>query len=196
MSRVEVRIAGFGGQGVVTAGLSLARAAVVHDHKKAVQTQSFGAEARGGAARSDVVISNDDIDYPRILNADILIAMSQIALDRYVDNLRPNGLLIVERDLVPEIHVEKGLNTIRVPATDIALRKFNMSIVAVTIMIGVLVGLTGLVTEEAISKAIREVVPKESVDVNIKSLNYGLETAEKKMGSEGEWSFTDETLRT
>ncbi len=99
----EISITGFGGQGVVLSGVILGRAAALYDRKKATQTQSYGSAARGGGARSEVIISDDSIDYPRVINPDILIAMSQQALDKYINNLKPEGILIVDSGLVKDL---------------------------------------------------------------------------------------------
>ena len=100
MPRTEIRIAGFGGQGVVLSGVLLGNAAVLHDGRHAVQTQTYGAAARGGAARSDVIISEKHIVYPRVMQPDIMIAFTLEALNKYRNDLKKDALLIIDRDLV------------------------------------------------------------------------------------------------
>ena len=96
MKRYEIRIAGFGGQGVVTVGKIVGVAAALHDKKNAVQTQSYGPESRGGACKSEVVLSDGEIHYPKVRTADVLVALSQPALDIYLKDLKPGGILIID----------------------------------------------------------------------------------------------------
>jgi len=174
MGRIEVRIAGFGGQGVVLAGQLLGKAAVTYDKKKAVQTQSYGAEARGGTARSEVVIADEPIDYPKVISADILIAMSQEAVNRYFENLKQGATVIVDADLVSKVPACQGIKIYRVPATSIATKEFGNQIVANMIMLGALVGLTQVVSQTAIRTAVEEGAPKGTKEVNIQALEKGL----------------------
>jgi len=173
----KIRIAGFGGQGVVLSGVILGRAAVLYDKKRATQTQSYGAEARGGAARSEVIISDESIDYPQVINPDILIAVSQRALDKYIKDLKPEGMLIVDSELVKDLPENYSLSLYRIPASQIASEEFGRIIVANMIMLGFLVGLTEIVSLEALRKSVRESVPKGTEDVNLKALKKGEEMA-------------------
>ena len=100
--RTEVRIAGFGGQGVIMAGVIIGKAASLFDNKNAVQTQSYGPEARGGASRTEVVIDDDEIDYPKVTSPDILVAMSHEALIKYMGDLKDEGVLIIDPDMIVE----------------------------------------------------------------------------------------------
>jgi 2-oxoglutarate ferredoxin oxidoreductase subunit gamma len=179
MGRIDIRIAGFGGQGVILAGLLLGRAAVIYDKKKAVQTQSYGAEARGGAARSEVVIADEPIDYPRVISADILIAMSQEAVNRYFENLKPGATVIVDADLVSKVPVRQDIKIYKVPATNIATKEFGNQIVANMIMLGALVGLTNVVSQTAIRAAVMEGAPKGTEKLNIAALEKGLSFAQQ-----------------
>ncbi|NIM45080.1 MAG: 2-oxoacid:ferredoxin oxidoreductase subunit gamma [Nitrososphaeria archaeon] len=179
MKRLEIRIAGFGGQGVILAGVLLARAAALHDQKKVVQTQSYGGEARGGAAKSEVVISNEQIRYPKLIGNDILVAMSQTALNRYSKDLGSGGTLIVEADLVSNIPKRSDISVYRVSATKIATEELKSRVAANMIMLGILVGVTDVVSKEAIAKAVWEGVPKGTEDINLKALKRGFEIAEQ-----------------
>ncbi|MEA1964100.1 MAG: 2-oxoacid:ferredoxin oxidoreductase subunit gamma [Candidatus Aerophobetes bacterium] len=175
----EIRIAGFGGQGVVLSGVILGRAAVLYDKKKATQTQSYGAEARGGAARSEVVISDEDIDYPKVINPDILIAISQRALDKYIKDLKPEGILIVDSELVKDLPESCAFSLYRVPASQLASKEFERIIVANMIMLGFLVGLTEVISLEALKSSVRESVPKGTEELNLKALEKGGEIAKE-----------------
>jgi len=173
MPRTEVRIAGFGGQGVVLTGVLLGRAAVLHDGKHAVQTQTYGAAARGGAARSDVIVDDEPIVYPQVTNPGIMIAFTLEALNRYRGELKDDALLILDRDLVTP---PAGTSfTVRlVPATGDAVRLFGKSIVANMIMLGYLVGHTGIVGVDAARQAILGGVPKGTERLNTDAFEHGL----------------------
>ncbi len=173
MPRTEIRIAGFGGQGVVLSGVLLGNAAVLHDGKHAVQTQTYGAAARGGAARSDVIIDDSPIVYPQVTAPDIMIAFTLEALNKYSGDLRPDAMLILDRDLVrpPE---GTGFDIRLVPATAEASDRFGRSIVANMIMLGALVGITGIVSGEALKRAIEAGVPKGTERLNLDAFDHGV----------------------
>lgn len=174
--RIEIRIAGLGGQGVVLAGQILGRA-VVYDEKYAVQTQSYGAEARGSAARSEVIVSDEPIKFPKVKRCDILVAMSQTALNKNLNNLKDNGVLLVDRDMVKEI-AESKAKTFQIPATKLAETEFKLRIYANTIMLGALVMATRIVSRKAMQKAIRDSVPEEMLEENLRGFQLGLQLVE------------------
>jgi len=176
LKRVEVIIGGFGGQGTLLAGAILGKAAVF-EGKKVVQTQSYGAEARGGAARSEVVISDEDIDYPMVMEADALIAMSQLALDRYIGRVKADGIVMIDEDLVKEI-ARKDVKIVKIPATKMASGELKVPIIANMIMMGALTALTGIVKPESLKKSIKISVPKGTKKINLEALNRGLKLAE------------------
>ena len=171
--RYEVRLAGTGGQGAILAGILLAEAAI-RDGKNVVQTQSYGPEARGGASRSEVVISEGEIRYPKVIQADITLCMSQEACDRYGGQVRRGGLLILDAD-----HVTRAPTTqaVRVPMTTLARDVTGRAITANVVGLGLLAGLTGIVSREALEAAIRDRAPRGTADVNLKALAAGYEAA-------------------
>ena len=175
--RGEVRLAGAGGQGLILAGVILAEAAAVHDGLNATQTQSYGPEARGGASKSEVVISSEEIDYPKVIEADYLLAMSQEACDRYVGNLKRDGTLIVDT-----VHVRRlplGRAAVQAPISQLAEEATGRSITANVVALGVLVGLTGLVSRRALEAAVQARAPKGTEELNAKALAAGFEWAER-----------------
>lgn len=174
--RVEVRISGLGGQGVVLAGEILGRAAV-YDGKYAVQTQSYGAEARGSAAKSEVIISDKKIGFPKVRKCDILVTMSQNALNKHLDDLKENGILLVDRDKVKEVPKVEA-KVFSVPATRIAETELKSRIYANAIMLGALTKITGIVSKEAVKKAIVDSVSKETKERNLEGFGKGLGLAE------------------
>ena len=167
--RTEIRIAGFGGQGVILAGLLLGKAAI-KDGKYAVQTQSYGPESRGGAARSEVVISDQVIDYPKVIEADILIALSQNAYDKFSKVVKDNCKVIVDSDLV----IASGNKTLAVPFTKIA-DNLGKKVVANSVMLGYLQASTGVISIDSLQNIIKENVPPHTVQVNLDAFDKGIE---------------------
>lgn len=175
MNRTEIRLAGEGGQGMILAGIILAEAASIYGGRNTTQTQSYGPEARGGASKSEVVISSDEIDHPEVLQADVLVALSQEAYRKFHKDLKPGGLLIVDADKVEgaEQHV------IQIPITRMALETTGRQITANTVALGVLVGLTGIVSREDIEKAVTARAPRGTEEMNRKALQAGFAAAEQ-----------------
>jgi len=173
--RYEVRLAGTGGQGAILAGIILAEAAI-REGKNVVQTQSYGPEARGGASRSEVVISAQEIDYPKVLEPDITLCMSQEACDRYGNQTRQGGLLILDAD-----HVNRAPTTraVRVPLTSLAREETGRGITANVIALGLLVGLTGIVSRESLENAVRAHAPRGTEDLNLRALAAGYQEAQQ-----------------
>lgn len=170
----EVRFGGVGGQGIVLAGRLLGKAAALYDGKEAVSTQSYGPEARGGASRSDVIISNEQVDYPFVTKADVLAVFFQEAYVAFRDCLKPGGLLIVDTGLVQPFDGEDNLHGI--PATRIA-EDLGSRMAANVVTIGYLVGKTGIVSEESVIKAIRSTLKPKIVDMNLEAFEAGVRLA-------------------
>jgi len=172
--RTEIRLAGEGGQGMILAGIILAEAAAIYDGKNAVQTQTYGPEARGGASKSEVIISNGEIDHPEVVSADVLVAMSQEACDKYSSGLRKNGTLVVDEEKVGRVPTTRA---IKVPITKLAVEATGKAITANVVALGVLVGLTGVVSRDAIEKAVTARAPKGTEDANRAALAAGFAAA-------------------
>jgi 2-oxoglutarate ferredoxin oxidoreductase subunit gamma len=177
VSRTEIRITGFGGQGVILAGIVLGHAVAVHEGKKAVQTQSYGAETRGGAARAEVVVSDEKVDYPKVISADITITMSQESFERYGAAARPGSALFVDADLVTSASGSSGGTIYRVPATKIAADEFKKTLAANMVMLGAVAAVTKIVRLESLKMSVRDVAPKASRDLNTRALERGFEWA-------------------
>ena len=171
--RTEIRIAGLGGQGVVLAGQILGRAAV-YDGKKVVQTQSYGAEARGSAAKSEVIISDEKIGFPVVRRCDVLVAMNQTAFDKNKKDVKENGILIAEEDVVANADDVKA-RIFHVPFTKTAEAEFKSKMYANVVMLGVLAKVTALVSDEAMEKAIVDSVPNEAKQKNINAFRLGFQ---------------------
>ena len=181
--RTEIRICGFGGQGIILAGIILGKSASLFDGKEAVQTQSYGPEARGGASKCEVVISDTKVDYPKVQSPDILVAMSNEALIKYIVDLKDNGTLIVDpgttdvedvRDFIEEHNIE----VYEAPATKTAMEDIGLKIVANIVMVGVITKITKIISKEAVIKAVEDSVPKGTEKKNIQALEAGFDLVE------------------
>jgi len=176
--RTEVRLAGFGGQGIIRAGLMLAMAACIHSDKNAVQTQSYGPESRGGSCKSEVVISDEEIDYPKVVEPDVLVVMSQEAFNTYADTLKPNGTLLLDPDMVPRHEFKGNAQVFTVPCTKMA-EEMGKTIVANVIMLGALVAITGITTSEAFKNSLLSNIPKGTEKLNLAAFEKGYEYGKK-----------------
>ena len=182
--RSEIRVAGFGGQGVITFGYVLAMAVSIHDDNYALMTQSYGPEARGGACRSDVIISNLSIDYPKISEIGCFIAMSIDAYNRFNEEVRSGATVILEEDLVkvPENQLVKGVTYYRIPAMREAEGLGNR-LTANMVMLGATQVVTKAVSKESLEEAIKQRFPRFS-EINLKALHRGMALGRKAMGEE------------
>jgi 2-oxoglutarate ferredoxin oxidoreductase subunit gamma len=169
---VEVRIGGSGGQGVVLMGIILATAAN-YDRRCVVQTESYGPEARGGYSRSDVIIANDPIDYPKLVQADLLVALSQEAANAYVEGLSKEGVFIYDSDNVTTPPNFKG-TTIGIPFTRLAKEETGKVQTANVLALGAMVDITGIVSVGSLHQAVLEEVPKGTQELNSRALARGL----------------------
>jgi len=172
MTRVEIRICGLGGQGVVLAGQILGRAAV-YDGKNVVQTQSYGAEARGSAAKSEVIISDDKIGFPLVRKCDVLVAMSQNALDVNIKDLKRNATLLIDKGLVKQIPEVKA-QIYKLAATKVAEAQLKSKMYANVVMLGALAKITKIVSREAMEKAITASVKANSLKTNLYAFEKGI----------------------
>lgn len=168
----EIRLSGAGGQGLILVGKILAEAAAIYDGKNATQSQSYGPEARGGASRSEVIISDGDIDYPKATNIDLLLAMTQEAVDKYANDIKPDGVIIVDSGFVSN-NPKGDFKLYSFPITEIAEEKIGKKLVANIVALGVIVKLSDIISEEAILNAIRARVPKGTEEMNIKAFQQG-----------------------
>jgi len=171
--RYEIRLSGAGGQGLILVGKILAEAAAIYDEKNATQSQSYGPEARGGASRSEVIISDDDIDYPKATNINLLLAMTQEAVDKYSNDIQDDGIVIVDSSFVKD-NPEGKFKVYSYPITNIAEDEIGKKIVANIIALGAIVKLSGIISENAVINAIRARVPKGTEELNIKAFKYGI----------------------
>lgn len=170
--RFEIRFAGFGGQGIIKSGIIVAAAACIYGGKNAVQTQSYGPESRGGACKSEVVISEEEIDFPKVVEPDLLIVMSQHAYNEYAGNVKSGGTIIMDPDMIPQEKSLKNVRVLRIPATKIA-EGLGRKIVANVVMLGTVVALSSMLDENAVKKAIKANIPEGTEELNLTAFDKG-----------------------
>jgi len=174
--RYEIRLSGSGGQGLILMGIILAEAIGIYDGKQVAQTQSYGPEARGGSSKSEVIMSDEEIDYPKAMSLDLLLAMNQKACDEFYPDLKPEGLLIVDSTFVTQLPTLKAL---QIPFTRIAREKFKREVVANIIALGALSQLTPIVSLKAVESAVLARVPKGTEKLNRDALKAGMVAAKR-----------------
>jgi 2-oxoglutarate ferredoxin oxidoreductase subunit gamma len=180
MSRTEIRITGFGGQGVVLSGHIIGHACAVNAGNHATMIQSFGPEARGSACSSTLVVSEEEVLYPYIQQPDIFIVMSAEGYDKYRDELKPKGTLVYERELVKP-KIKKGQPSYGCPSTRIA-EDLGRSIVQNIVMLGFFAAATKIVPREAMRDAVKDSVPRGTEELNLRAFDAGWSCFEEEYG--------------
>jgi 2-oxoglutarate ferredoxin oxidoreductase subunit gamma len=174
----DIRVTGFGGQGIIRLGYIIGKAAALHGGKHATLTQSFGPEARGSACSAQVVVSDTPVLYPYITKPDILVAMSQEAYGKYISDLRESGELLIDQDLVSVGRLPESVRVSSIPATRLAEQMGNR-IIANIVMLGFFAAVTGLVDADAVRKAIPGSVPDRFLELNLKAFDVGYSYAKE-----------------
>ncbi len=171
--RREIRITGFGGQGVILSGVIVGKAASIYDDKNATMSQSYGPEARGSACSTQILVDDSEILYPYIRKADILVAMSQEGCAKFMGELKPDGILIYDEDLVDPGEVKRGIKAYPIKAQRIAETDLGRKIVTNIVMLGFFTAVTQAVPKEAMVEAIKTSVPKGTIELNLKAFERG-----------------------
>lgn len=174
--RTEVRFSGRGGQGLILAGIVLAEACGVYEEKEVVQTQSYGPEARGGASRSEVVVSDDQIRYPRAYDPDVLVALSQEAFDRFAPKVKKGGVILADSFYVDTDRKD----VVMMPFSEIARSRIGREVVTNMVVLGVLSAVTGMVKLDSLKKALKHRIRKAFLEMNLKALDEGFKAGEKE----------------
>jgi 2-oxoglutarate ferredoxin oxidoreductase subunit gamma len=177
MERSRLVFSGSGGQGVITAAIILAKAAVIFEGKNATQSQSYGAAARGGATRSDVLISDSDIYFPKVVQPNILVSLTQESYNTFSGIIRPGGLLLVDSKFV-SIENKVDAKHISLPMYETVMEKIGKPIVFNICMLGALLGATRLVRGESILKVLQTTIPKDFMEMNKTALELGISMGE------------------
>ncbi len=174
----EIRLSGSGGQGLVLAGIILSEAAIL-DGKKVLQSQSYGPESRGGSSRSDVIISDDIIYYPRAVDLDVLLCLTQEAADKFLGDLKTDGFLIFDSSVI-KVNPIDG-EAIGIPFSEYAIENFKTTIVTNIISLSFLCRITEIVSLKSLKKAIKERVKERYMDMNMKAVKLGIQLADEYM---------------
>ena len=178
MERCRMVFSGSGGQGVITASIILAEAAVLYEELNAVQSQSYGAAARGGATRSDVIISDSTIDYPKVIQPNVLVCLTQDAYNKFYEIIRPGGILITDARFV-KTQKKVDAQQRELPMYENIMKKIGKPIVFNICMLGSVIGLTELLTAESIMKVLETRLPPDFLDMNRQALDLGLALGEQ-----------------
>ena len=174
MSRREIRVTGYGGQGVIMTGYIFGKAAAIYDGVHSTLTQSFGPEARGSACAAAVVIDDQFVDYPYLQDTEVLIALSREGYEKYADQLSDEGVLIYDEDLVTPDDRTRGAKQYGIPATRIA-EELGKRIVQNIVVVGFATAATGVVGREAAKQAVESSVPPATIDLNLQAFERGYE---------------------
>jgi len=181
MKRIEIKIGGFGGQGIILSGYIIGKAASIYGKKNATLTQSYGPESRGGACSAQVIISEDEVDYPEVIKPDILILASQEAYEKYAGGLNNGGVLIYDEDLVKiNRKLPETIKVYSIPATRLA-EEMGKKIIANIILLGFFTAITGAIKFKSMEQSILSSIPKGTEEINLKAFQKGNEVGLEKM---------------
>ena len=174
MEKSRLVFSGSGGQGVITASIIIAEAAALHENLNAIQSQTYGPEARGGATRSDVIISQDAIHYPKVMQANVLVSLTQAAYNKYFAIIRPGGLLITDPRFV-KIQSKVDAQQRELPMFQAVMDEIGRPIVFNICMLGAVIGLTELVRPESVLKVLKSNISPDFLKMNQQALELGLQ---------------------
>lgn len=174
MQLTQIRISGFGGQGVILSAIVIGKAGCIYEGGYSTMTQAFGPEARGGACSAQVILSDEPVLYPYVTQPDILITMSQEAYSLFTPQLKENGILIIEQDMVRIDQLPAGVRVYSVPATRLA-EGLGKRMVLNIVMVGFFGAVTGLLAPEALRKAVADSVPEAFRELNLKAFDKGFD---------------------
>ncbi len=175
--QVEIRLTGSGGQGLILGGIILAEAALL-DGKNAIQSQSYGPEARGGASKAEVIISENEIDFPKVETPDLLLALTQVAADKYAKDIKEDGILLIDASVSLPAGVRAG-KVIQIPILQSALDVIGKPMVANIIAMGAIQQILNSVSKESLEAAVLSRVPKGTEELNRRALAEGYKLVEK-----------------
>jgi len=181
MAKTEIKIGGFGGQGVILTGYIIGKAASIFDTKHATMTQAFGPEARGSACSAQVIVSDETIRYPYVKMPDVMVLMSQEAFTKFSPQINPNGLMLIEEDLVDPSGLPDSVRLFKVPATRIA-EELGRRVVLNMVMAGFFASIADTIEPDAVRRAVASSVPDGTEALNLKAFERGFAWGEKRKG--------------
>ncbi len=174
MSKFETRLSGEGGQGVIMGGTILAEAAILHEDRFAIQSPTYGSRVRGGPTKVDVIVSDEDILYPRATSINVFMSLAQVSFDKFCIDLTDDAIILVDEDLVPNAHSTKH-QLYRLPFVSTARNEFGMVVLSNIIALASIVALTKVVSRDALWQAIQTRVPQKYIDLNKHAMERGFE---------------------
>jgi len=175
----EVRISGYGGQGVILSAMVIGKAAALYENKFSTLAQAFGPEARGSSCSAQVIIGDEQILYPYLVNSDILVSMSQEAFRIFSKELKSQGMVVYESELVKPEGLSKEVKCFGIPSTRIAEEELGKNIFSNIVMVGFFTAVTGLIKEDSAKKAISSLVPEHTIEKNLKAFELGFAYGKK-----------------
>jgi 2-oxoglutarate ferredoxin oxidoreductase subunit gamma len=175
----EVRISGYGGQGVILSAMVIGKSAALYEDKFSSLAQAFGPEARGSSCSAQVIISNEKILYPYLVNTDILVSMSQEAFRVFSPELKPSGIVVYESELVTPTGLSKDVKCFGIPSTRIAEEELKKNIFSNIVMVGFFTAVTGLIKDDSAKKSISSLVPEHTIEMNMKAFDLGFAYGKK-----------------
>jgi 2-oxoglutarate ferredoxin oxidoreductase subunit gamma len=179
MAKTEIKVGGFGGQGIILTGYIIGKAAAIFDNKNATMTQAFGPEARGSACSSQVIVADEIIRYPYVKRPQIMVIMSQEAFTKFSPQIDPKGMILIEEELVDPTGLPETVQLFTIPATRIA-EELGRKVVLNMVMAGFFTSVSGLISREAMRKAVETTVPAGTEKLNLKAFDRGYEWGEKQ----------------
>ncbi|MCK5696242.1 MAG: 2-oxoacid:acceptor oxidoreductase family protein [Desulfobacula sp.] len=179
MQRSRLVFSGSGGQGVITAAIILAKAAAIYDNKNAIQSQSYGAAARGGSTRSDIIIDDSEIYFPKVIQPNILVSLTQESYNKFSSIIRPGGLLLVDSKYVT-IGKKVDAKHIALPMYDTVMKEIGKPIVFNICMLGALISISGLIKPASILQVLETTIPEDFMEMNKKALDLGMAMGKKE----------------
>ncbi|MFX0134416.1 MAG: 2-oxoacid:acceptor oxidoreductase family protein [Candidatus Hodarchaeota archaeon] len=179
MTRTELKLAGYGGQGIITMSKLLAKGALLYEGKEVVQTEAYGAAARGGSCWAEVVISEEKINYPRAMDVDYLVVLTEESAATFKKVVKSDGIIFKDPLTVERLRPKKTQKLFDIPASRVAKEEFNLPVVANVIMFGAIVAVTKLMTRENAKKTVETSVPKKALEINLKALERGFQIADE-----------------
>ncbi len=183
MDKTEIRVGGLGGQGVILCGMIIGKAASIFDGKHATLIQAFGPEARGSACSAQVTVADEAIGYPYVKSPDVLIVMSPDAYSQFAPQVKPGGMLLYEKELITlDDRLPAGVKALGIPATRFA-EELGRRLVLNIVMTGFFAGVTGVVSFEAVEKAVKSSVPKGTEDLNLRAFRKGYEYGREQVAA-------------
>lgn len=181
MDKIEFKFSGYGGQGIITMSKLIAKGALLYENKEVIQTEAYGAAARGGSCWAEVVVSDEKINYPRAQDVDYLVVLTTESATKFKGTVKKDGQIFIDPGLVSKYRAKKGQKLYEIPASNIAKEEFNLPVVGNVVMFGAIVAVSKIMSKENAIATVKSSVPPKVLDTNLKALERGFQVAEELM---------------